>query len=97
MEVDRFFKWGIPASFIVLGLLYMRQPSSRILMLLGAASYSIYLSQCFVIPAFYKVVRLFAPHMNGTLLVLASAFASILTGYLLYRFVEIPLCQLVKV
>lgn len=97
MEVDRFFKWGIPASFIVLGLLYMSQPSSQILTVLGAASYSIYLSQCFVIPAFYKVVRLLAPHIDGTVLILASAFASILTGYLLYRFVEIPLCKLVKV
>lgn len=97
MEVNRFFKWGIPASFIVFGMLYMKQPSSRILMLLGAASYSIYLSQCLVIPAFYKAVKLLAPHANGTVLVLASAFASILTGYLLYRFVEIPLGKLVKV
>lgn len=96
IEVNRFFKWGIPGSLIVFGLLYMRQIDSRILMLLGASSYSIYLSQSLITPAFYKAVKLFVPHANGTVLVLACAFTSILLGYLLYQLVEIRLGKLVK-
>ena len=49
-DVDRFFVWGIPSFFVVLGLLGMVQYKNKFLEYLGNASYSIYLVQILAIP-----------------------------------------------
>ncbi|MBE7941709.1 MULTISPECIES: acyltransferase [Ramlibacter] len=94
-DSDRFFPWGVGAAAIVLGTLWLepvivRMPLARPLAFLGDASYSIYLSHTFVVPAVVMVLKRL--HLGQPLLafVLASA-AVMLAGAASYLWLEKPL------
>jgi peptidoglycan/LPS O-acetylase OafA/YrhL len=61
-RVDRAFEWGIPAAVIVLAVLWLniecRGPVGRAMVVLGDASYSIYLTQVFSLPALVIVMKM---------------------------------------
>lgn len=90
-KLYRAIVWGIPAAFIVLGLLYMRQIKSSILVYLGDASYSIYLVQVFVIPTFYKFSSTLPSSFNNDFLSLMCLVCSISVGCLMHSFIEKPI------
>jgi len=87
-KLDRFFIWGIPSAFIVLGAVYYRQISNSFLIYLGDASYSIYLVQVLTIPFFYKFLTYFNIEINSNLLTILCLFLSVSFGCLFYSLIE---------
>jgi peptidoglycan/LPS O-acetylase OafA/YrhL len=92
---DRLFPWGVGAAAIVLGTLWL-EPAiehkrwARPLAFLGDASYSIYLSHTFVVPA--TVVLLKKIGMTDTLAVFTiAALAVMAAGSISYLWLEKPL------
>lgn len=92
---DRLFPWGVGAAAIVLGTIWL-EPAiehkrwAKPLAFLGDASYSIYLSHTFVVPA--TVVLLKKLGMTDTLAVfLIAALAVMAAGSVSYLWLEKPL------
>ena len=88
IKLDRFFIWGIPSAFIVLGAVYYRQISNSFLVYLGNASYSIYLVQVLTVPFFYKFITYFNIEMNSNLLTILCLFLSVSFGCFFYSLIE---------
>jgi len=88
---------GIPASFVVFGLVVLPQRRMGLAGVLGDASYSIYLIQVFTIPAFYKFLALIdlkTTHTDflGIMALAGTAFG----GWLLYVLFERPVTRVLK-
>ena len=88
MELDRFFIWGIPSAFIIMGAVYCRQLDNPLLFYIGNASYSIYLINVLTIPFFYKVVTYFNVNVNYEILTIICLFFTLAFGCFFYSFVE---------
>ena len=91
LDWDRFFLWGIPSAMIVYGLLSVKQTNSRLLVFLGAASYSTYLVQVFTIPVFYKIVAPQLTAVDGDILALLCLLSTAVVGCFTYLFLEKPI------
>lgn len=91
--------WGVPAALFVLGALYLEGPAGRLLpaglLLLGDASYSLYLSHGFVIPVVYGVAK--HVHLTGMSLMVTTLigglFASSVFAIALYYTAERPMLR----
>jgi exopolysaccharide production protein ExoZ len=100
MTLPRIVGAGIPAALIVAGAVfsesrYKRNPS-RTLVLLGDASYSIYLSHVMVLSVIAKLwlaVGLDGGGLIGLAFVVVAMTASACAGVILYKLVERPLLQ----
>lgn len=92
---DRFFPWGVGSAAIVLGTLWLepvivRLRAARPLAFLGDASYSIYLSHTFVVPAVVMVLKRL--HLDQPLLAfLVTSAAVIVAGAMSYQWLEKPM------
>ena len=88
--------WGVPATLIVEGLLIIEQSvglvRSRFLLLLGNASYSIYLVNVFVVAATWRVMR----HAPVWAFFVTAIVASIVGGVIFWRVVERPHTRLAR-
>ena len=91
---------GIPAFLIVAGAVFSesryRLNPSRTLVLLGDASYSIYLSHVIVLPVVAKLwlaSGLDGGGLSGMVFVIVAMTASAFAGVVLYKLVERPLLQ----
>jgi len=93
-DLDRLFVWGIPSILLVHGAVNMRQSTSRWLVYLGGASYSIYLVQVMTIPAFYKVSSRFLGAVPADVLALLALASTVAFACLTYQWVERPLAAL---
>lgn len=93
----RVIVWGIPSALILLGAVYLPQTRSRVALYLGAASYSIYLSHIFVIPACYKVAARFHQHVDGNVVAIACMVVSGAAGCVVYELIEKNLARAIKV
>lgn len=88
LEVDRFFSCGIPAFFLVFGLININQTKSKLLVYLGDASYSIYLIQVFTIPIFYKISSLFLLKLQNDIISILALIFTTITGCIFYALIE---------
>ncbi|HCD9551699.1 TPA: acyltransferase [Acinetobacter baumannii] len=95
-ELHRSVKWGVPAFFIVLGLLWMNQTKNKIAIYLGNASYSIYLIQVFTIPLFYKISSKYLTFLDGHIIALLALIFSAIVGCLFYQIVEVRVTNFIK-
>lgn len=96
----RLFYWGLPAFLIVIGTISFEPVKKRqsILMLLGAASYSIYLVHTTVI-AFFKdlFVAVAGPAVtNVSAFIFVASVVSVCVGIFVYSSVESPVHALLK-
>ena len=93
--------WGVGASALVLGVVTLEGVFGPLLpasvLLLGDASYSIYLVQSFVFPVLHGVLDRMAPglvHVRpalaGAAMLLAGVISTAVVGVLTYRLVESP-------
>lgn len=90
-DQERVVLWGLPSALIVLGCCYLPQLRNRVLLVLGAASYSIYLVQAMSIPLFFQVSQaLQVPAARGVELAVAGLLFTILVGTLLHLLYEKP-------
>ncbi|WP_431097426.1 acyltransferase family protein [Polaromonas aquatica] len=99
-SADRFATWGCGAALVVLGSLWLepwtsRAPLASRLSFLGDASYSIYLSHTFVVPA--GVLALKKMGMQDSLaIVLAVGMAVVVAGCISYVWLERPMTAFFK-
>jgi exopolysaccharide production protein ExoZ len=97
-EVYRVIYKGIPSAILIYSLLsleykYGCKYCNRYLIILGGASYSIYITHVF----FYKgVIKLFSNNLPPDLLIFFSVLLSILGGLLVYYSIEKPLYNFMK-
>lgn len=111
-DLPRIVKWGVPASLVVMGFVLYEKcytaPVIPLFRLLGDASYSIYLTNLFVITALSKVLilasdKIITPNTYGSLVgiwgglfSLLTIFAVTLVGISFYRLVEQPILRLFR-
>lgn len=93
---SRVIVWGFPSMLIVYGAVTSFQIKNRVAMLIGDASYSIYLIQVFSIPVFYKLVSYFGLDINNDFLALLCLLATAFGGIFMYSFIETPISRLLK-
>lgn len=97
---ERLFTWGIAAALLVLGALWMEPWTDRIrlaapLSFLGDASYSIYLSHTFVVPA--GVMALYKLGVRDSLVVIPLVLLAVVAaGGLSYVWIERPMTNFLK-
>lgn len=97
---DRLFPWGVGAAAIVLGTVWLervieRAPIARPLAFLGDASYSIYLSHTFIVPACVVVLSRLGI-VNVPLVFALTCAAVIAAGSGSYLWIEKPLIAVFK-
>jgi peptidoglycan/LPS O-acetylase OafA/YrhL len=93
---SRLVRWGIPATFIVLGAVFVPQSGPAMLQRLGDWSYSLYLSHPITLAASEK---LWSKTAGGLPLLLFPVFAlavAILASWIIYRTAEIPMTGVVR-
>lgn len=97
-EISRSITWGLPSILIFIGALYLKPIKNKILELLGASSYSMYLVQVFSIPIFYKAISsisVFKIPQLAEVYVILCIVCSIIAGLLLYLLIEKPLSNVI--
>lgn len=87
-EIDRLFLYGIPSFFIVLGAVQVNQCKPSILVKLGDASYSIYLSHHLSLSIFFYFWRENKTMFNNDILAFSCLLFAILFGYFIYVYIE---------
>jgi exopolysaccharide production protein ExoZ len=99
-SADRFLTWGLAAALLVLGALWLEPwtAKSRVLAplsFLGDASYSIYLSHTFVVPAGVLALRKMG---FADMLVVAPTvlLAVVVSGCASYLWIERPMTRWLK-
>lgn len=97
---DRFMPWGVGAAMMVLGTVWAesliaRAPGARQLSFLGDASYSIYLSHTFVVPAGVLLLRRMGLHDPLAVFMLVSLMV-IAAGSLSHIWLEKPMTAFFK-
>ena len=88
--------WGIPSMLIVYGAVTSTQIKNRVAMLIGDASYSIYLIQVLSIPIFYKLASYFGLDISNDILAFLCLLATSFGGIFMYSVIEKPLTRLLK-
>lgn len=96
-EFDRVLIYGIPSFVLVLGLATLKQIDNKIMSKLGDSSYSVYLSQFFIIPLIFKfdstLQKLF---INSTVIVILVSVVTVIFGHSVYLLLEKPLTKLTR-
>ncbi|WP_284201157.1 acyltransferase family protein [Methylobacterium tardum] len=98
-DVSRFIFWGLPSILIVLVSCEYRAPLIGGLMArqIGAASYSIYLSQVFSLPFWAKIISLsFIKTLPFDCVVLILTSLVTISGFLVWIAIERPMTQFVR-
>ena len=94
----RLLIWSVPGCLMVLGAIYAKQLQSKLFILLGDSSYSIYLIQVFTIPIFYKGLSwLEIGSGSSDFLAVCCLALTAATGVLSYFFLERPLGAYLKI
>lgn len=98
-SADRFANWGVGAALVVLGAVWLepslRAPLAPRLSFLGDASYSIYLSHTFVVPAGVQALKRLGLQ-DSLAIVLAVSLAVVAAGCLSYVWLERPMTTFFK-
>lgn len=99
-SADRFATWGCGAALVVLGSIWLepwtlRAPLASRLSFLGDASYSIYLSHTFVVPAGVLALKKLGVQ-DSLAIVLAVGMAVVVAGCISYVWLERPMTTFFK-
>lgn len=94
---SRFFIWGIPSAMIVFGVIFLEQSgkmsfNNKILLLLGDASFSIYLIHTIFISFVNKFLN-YVQFIPLDILVLCAVVMGIIVSIVYYKLIEIPLLR----
>lgn len=89
-SMHHWLRISIPSTMIVLGCLFLKVPVSKFGLILGDASYAIYLSHIFVLGAMRAMVpeTAAATELNAWLFVLTSVLMSTLIGVVVHFFID---------
>lgn len=94
---NRFFIWGIPSALIVFGVIFLEQNgkmsfNNKTLLLLGDASFSIYLIHTIFISFVNKFLN-YVQFIPLDILVLCAATMGIIVSVVYYKVIEVPLLR----
>ncbi|RIX27014.1 acyltransferase family protein [Sphingomonas edaphi] len=92
-QVHRAIVWGLPATIILLSSLFIAQNSNKTIIMIGDASYSIYLTHLFVLGFWFTFFERFFPIINGDAAVFVTVVVSCFAGVLAWRYIEIPITR----
>jgi exopolysaccharide production protein ExoZ len=98
----RFLYWGLPATAIVAGMLAVEaqavMPRWRLPLLLGTASYSLYLTHPIVLSAATQVLRRTGLTGSGAVLayIVATLAACCIVAIVTWRVIEVPAMRLLR-
>ncbi|MFD1981398.1 acyltransferase family protein [Mesorhizobium newzealandense] len=99
-DATRVIVWGLPAILIVAAFLEIKRPQSkagRSAVLLGDASYALYLTHVFVMMAYGLVIKsTFVGGMSQAIFAPAVIFLCLIVGVLTHVFVERPVLDFVR-
>ena len=99
-DASRVIVWGLPATLIAAAFLEAKRPQSkagRVAVLLGDASYALYLTHVFVMIAYGWVIKsTFVGGMSQVVFAPAIIFLCLIVGVLTHVFVERPALDLVR-
>lgn len=86
---------GLPSAMIVYGVVFLRQARGNLLVVIGDASYSIYLCHILIISALGKVFMSLGTHgyISEAVYIIAVIFSVNLCGLLSYRMLEVPITR----
>ncbi|HEY4074256.1 MAG TPA: acyltransferase [Herbaspirillum sp.] len=88
------FHAGLPAAILVIGAAWAgTRYLPKWIVMLGDASYSIYLAQVFTISMCGKLLQLLFPALNPDVFVLIATLITIFAGAMAYQFVELPMLK----
>jgi peptidoglycan/LPS O-acetylase OafA/YrhL len=99
----RFIYWGLPSAILVFGILFLEKESStpsftnKWMLLLGDASYSIYLVHLIVYRSLYFVLKRIADKIElipGDILIPVYMYIAIMASLIFYRSVEKQILKL---
>jgi peptidoglycan/LPS O-acetylase OafA/YrhL len=97
----RFLFWGLPAAVLLMSAFAVSEVRSRIgkvMLALGDASYSIYLTHAFVMTAYARTLKFHSvSSMPRPILMLLPILASLVVGLATYRLVELPMSGRFKI
>lgn len=100
LPLPRVLLWGVPAMFVVAGVLHAGPPRnavSRIAILLGDASYAVYLTHVFVMIGYGRLLKISAvnqlPQMPW---VVAATLLSAAVGVAAHLWIEKPLLAMIR-
>lgn len=99
IELARVLRFGVPAFFVTLGCCYLPQMNNKLLILIGSASYSIYIVHTLTLPMFFKVfkfTKIPAADVAADVLTVLCVLFSACVGILVYLIYENPLAKLIK-
>jgi peptidoglycan/LPS O-acetylase OafA/YrhL len=88
LNYNRVVLYGLPSFFIVLAAVFLKQNSNKILIFLGNASYSIYLTHFLILGTFFKLAKFLIPNFVPTILFFFSIIICLLIGSALYLIIE---------
>lgn len=99
-STDRFVTWGLGAALLVIGAVWLEPWTRRLRMasrlaFLGDASYSIYLSHTFVVPAAVLLMKQLGVQ-NSLIIIPVVSLAVVATGCLSYAWLERPMTGFLK-
>lgn len=100
----RFFLWGIPSAMLVFGLIFIEKNNtdkfikSKILLVLGDASYSIYLTHQLFLLIYLSVNKRIEilQNLNADVNIILLTFLAVVIGYFFHKFFEIPMLNYAK-
>lgn len=99
-EEFRVVYWGLPAAMIVAGVVWLAPrcegKAGRALVLVGDASYSVYLFQVFALPGLALVLKRLALLLPADIAIAVLWLCARAMGILCWRFVERPLTRCVR-
>ena len=88
-RISRVIIFGIPAFFLVLGVVNLKPSSNKAGIALGNSSYSIYLVQILAVPLFFKTIHMFHfVNLSGEAIGLASILFTVFIGHFLFWKIE---------
>lgn len=99
-SANRFFTWGLAAGLVVLGAIWLEPWVKRAriaapLSFLGDASYSIYLSHTFVVPATVLTLRQLGIQIP-LIVVVTVCLVVLVSGCISYLWLELPMTAFLK-
>jgi exopolysaccharide production protein ExoZ len=99
--LGRGFAWGVPAALFVSGWVFNERsrgtPRLTLPLLLGDASYAIYLTHVIVVSALFQIARRFAKSASTeTAASIVMILACLCVGVWVYRFIERPIMNWFK-
>jgi exopolysaccharide production protein ExoZ len=96
-DLNRLIWYGLPAAFLVLGAVSVMQIECKVFVILGDASFSIYLIQALTIVVFYKAINILDfSSLDPLLCFFVALLSTVIIGLIVHNYLDKPLVAYLK-